>query len=147
MLHPRLLILFAIVLSLSSCEEQFFVQNSRYSNTEWIVYEWQGTASSHFECDDWNYQGNTILDELAGLYDTSDDLTELRFYHDNTFAIVRDGRIRLRGDVDFYSDQIVLRSYSDRLVFEIMNERSNTLVLYTPGYDDFRDVEMTLKRL
>lgn len=147
MKYSRLFIVLMAV-ALTACDEQFFIQSSRLSNTEWIVYEWRGRSSScNCPSDDYYYDDNIILDELIGRYDGSNDITQLRFYHDNTFAIIRGDRVRLRGEVSMYSHQIILESYSDRLTFDIIREQSSTLVLYADGYDWLSEVEVVLRRL
>ncbi len=147
MRYSRLFIVILVALTMSACDEQFFIQNSRLSNTEWIVYEWHGSSSCSCPSDGYYSDNNIILDELISRYDGSNDLTQIRFYHDDTFAIVRGDYVRLRGEVRMYSNQIVLYSYSDRLTFDIVREQSNTLVLYAQGYDWLSEVEMVLRKI
>lgn len=147
MKYSRLFIVILFAVTLSACDEQFFIQNSRLSNTEWIVYEWHGTSSCSCPSDGYYSDNNIILDELIGRYDNNNDITQLRFYHDNTFAIIRGDRVRLRGEVSTYSHQIVLYSYSDRLTFDIVREQSSTLVLYADGYDWLSEVEVVLRKI
>jgi hypothetical protein len=150
MRYYRLFTLLFVAVIASACDEQFLLlnsNNSRLTNTEWIVSEWRSTSACTFPNDDWGYSNNIILDELFGLHDYTNDITRLVIYHDNTFAIMRGGRVTLRGDFKMYSNEIVLYSYSDRLEFDIVREQSTTLVLYTYGIDSFRDVEVVLRKI
>jgi hypothetical protein len=154
MRYYRLFILLSLAVIATACDEQFLLSNStnsRLRNTEWIVTEWHANTSSScsFDSNDyWDHSSNNIiLEEMLGLYNSSDDITRLAFYHDNTFALIRTGQVVLRGDYKVYSDEIVLYSYSDRLEFDIVHEQSSTLVLYTRGENSISDVEVVVKRI
>jgi hypothetical protein len=127
------------------CDAPFFLDSSRLDNTEWIVYEWHSNCSCG--CCDYDHDENIIYSELLSLYDQSDGLTQLHFYQNNTFAIIRNDHVVLRGDAKIYSDYIVLYSYSDRLSLTITREQSNTLVLHSEGFDGFGETEVVLKRI
>ena len=147
-MRHTLLILPFLAVAVAGCDD-LLDSESRLNNTEWIVYEWEArSACSCDPYDDWNYNDhNIILDEMFSLYDYHNDLTQVRFYPDNTFVLIRAGRVVLRGDVRIYSSQIVFYSYSDRLSFDIVREQSNTLVLYTQGNSYLSDVEVVMRKL